>query len=452
MKSLIVMVVLLVPMCLAGTDPHKEAMIKANKTPKQAVAPYNNACDECKLIVTRFNEAAKDPSKMDELKNLLTMLCDTTSYARECKLLVSRLDLIVKELEPYLRDPANVCKRLHFCGSDRTQKIQRLGLIFVKQYLNRMEGTNDIMCDECQFAVAELKSIVETRSSQQEIKDLIHQVCGYLGQYRGTCDELAEQFLPELFEALEQFLQNSKQVCVDLGLCNAREVIVNGQPLHSADMTNARSPQLPKTYRLKSFVNMLNNLQTKNGIYMSCWECEFVAAAMLTEMGTDTICNTISNDLRPIACDDVLPTAYKVGCEDFLTLYLPTVYKMTISQLNSTFLCKDVMKVCDAQKTRTNKRLSATQKAAVICESCKGITDFVRNEIETPDFQVGIENGLREYLCVNLPTSVRNLCENIVQSYTPLALEYLTAKLNSQTVCKDDLHMCSTEMLEQIGN
>lgn len=102
MKSLILLTALLVPLCLAGTDPHKQSMIKQNKTPKEAAPAFNDACDECKLIINRFNEAVKDPAKLAELKMLLNMACEETSYARECKLIVGRLDVIIKELAPYL--------------------------------------------------------------------------------------------------------------------------------------------------------------------------------------------------------------------------------------------------------------------------------------------------------------------------------------------------------------
>jgi len=208
----LIVLALLAPLCLAGNDLHKQAMIKENKTPKEAAPQFNGACDECKLIVERFNEAIKDPAKMDELKNLLNLLCESTSYARECKLIVGRLDVIIKELGPFLQDTTAVCKKLHMCGNARLQKVHRLAVVYAKKYLNRVDGVRDVLCEECQFAVAELKAVVEEKGTQEQFEEYIRNyVCKYLGQYQGACDEIVEQFMPELFQELEQFLQNSKQ-------------------------------------------------------------------------------------------------------------------------------------------------------------------------------------------------------------------------------------------------
>uniref|UniRef100_A0A914WZN4 Saposin B-type domain-containing protein n=1 Tax=Plectus sambesii TaxID=2011161 RepID=A0A914WZN4_9BILA len=368
MYRLIVLTALLVPLCLAGTDPHKEAMIKDNKTPKNAPALITTACDECKTLVDRFNEAVKDPSKVAELKNLLSLMCDTTSYSRECKLIVSRLDVIIRELGPYMRDSTAVCKKIHMCGNARLQKIHRLGLIYAKKYLNNIEGLQDVVCEECQFAVAELKSLVEERSSQAELKQFIHDYfCKHLGQYQGTCDLLVEEFLPQLFQELEQILQNSKQVCADLGLCPGHMVRVNGQSLHPAD-NSANRPQVARTYRIKTFTRMLNNLQTKNGIHMSCFECD--AAFGLVLAGIKTESANVATGLREMVCGDILPAAYADGCTDFLTLYLPTVVDMTAGQVTPNTICEK-FHMCDQTKSNAVRRLPASQKAAVACESRK---------------------------------------------------------------------------------
>jgi saposin len=441
MNRLILLTALLVPVCLAGIDPHKEAMIKDNRTPKEAAPQFNSACDECKVLVARFDEAMKDPAKLEELKNLLNLLCDSTSYARECKLIVSRLDVIIKELAPYLQDPTAVCTKLHMCGNARLQKIHRLGLVYAKKYLNRVDGIHDVMCEECQFAVAELKALVEERGTQTEVQEYVREyVCKHLGQYQGMCDELVEQFLPELFQELEQFLQNSKQVCTDLGLCTGQNVLVNGQPLHPADNTNARS--VPKTYRLKSFMTMLGNLQTQKGFSAECLECEALVATLLGLLESDSVRKGVAADLQKLACDEILPVDFKDGCDDFLGLYLETVLSLTLHEFTAGQICT-MVHLCDSSKSRAIGRLTATERASEVCESCKSITDFVRSELGDAGFADEIEYGLKKYFCANLPQSVQNLCENVIQTYTPVVLRKVARMLNSETICKDDLHMCT---------
>lgn len=443
MSRVILLVALLVPLCLAGVDPHKEAMIKENKTPKGNPFEFKGACDECKSVVERFKEAMKDPAKLDELKMLLSLACEQTSYERECKLLVSRLDVIIRELGPYLENPAQVCKYLHMCENARLEKVHRLALVYAKKYLNRIDGVKDLMCEECQFAVGELKALVEERGTQTQIQDYIRNyVCRHMGQYQGMCDELVEQLLPELFQELEQMLQNSKQVCVDLGMCTGEAVVVNGQQLHPADNTNART--LPKTYRLKTFTTMFKNLQTKDGFNMGCLECDAGVAMLLTAMQLEGPRKGICKDLRELACESILPTDFKDGCDDFLGMYLETVYMLTINEFTANQICT-MLHMCTPPDSRAISHMTAAQKSSAVCESCKGITGFLRNELSSADFEAEIEFGVKKYFCSSLPRSLNSLCENVVQTYTAVVLRKAATMLSSETICKDDLHMCSMQ-------
>ncbi|KHJ78934.1 hypothetical protein OESDEN_21437 [Oesophagostomum dentatum] len=83
----------------------KESMLKHNKIGKEPVETFEakSTCEECKSLVHRFSDAAKDPQKLAELKMLLNVLCHETSYVDECRVFVSKLDVIVKKLEPYLK-------------------------------------------------------------------------------------------------------------------------------------------------------------------------------------------------------------------------------------------------------------------------------------------------------------------------------------------------------------
>ncbi|KAE9417120.1 hypothetical protein Angca_000691 [Angiostrongylus cantonensis] len=199
----------------------KESMLKYNKISNEPVSRISvqSACDECQSLVRRINEAAKDPEKLDELKMVLRVLCHETSYVDECRMFVSKLDVIVKKLEPYLNDTHKVCRAIHMCSNSRLDAFHRIGLLYAKRAVNEVDGL-DLVCDECQFAARELKTIVEDKDKQKEIHDFLSQnICIHLGSYRGMCDTLIEQFLPELFQELDSLLQNPRQVCSDAGFC-----------------------------------------------------------------------------------------------------------------------------------------------------------------------------------------------------------------------------------------
>lgn len=53
-------------------------------------------------VIKKFADVAKDPAKLAELKVVLNLLCHETSYETECKEFVSKLDLFIDKLLPYL--------------------------------------------------------------------------------------------------------------------------------------------------------------------------------------------------------------------------------------------------------------------------------------------------------------------------------------------------------------
>lgn len=52
--------------------------------------------------MSRFIKALEDPEKLNLLKDILKSLCPQTSYEDECAAFVDELDVIIREMEPYL--------------------------------------------------------------------------------------------------------------------------------------------------------------------------------------------------------------------------------------------------------------------------------------------------------------------------------------------------------------
>ncbi|TMS37588.1 hypothetical protein L596_004487 [Steinernema carpocapsae] len=209
---------------VASATAYKQALLTKNRTPKESftsyMAKYGSACDECQLLVKRFTEAAKDPAKMATLKALLSVLCHETSYEEECKVFVSRLDLFIERLLPYLSDPVAVCKKFHMCENKNLEQFRKVAMLYARKYTTQEEYENDLVCEECQFAANELRELVDQKSTQDDIRHFLSDnICARLGRYRGSCDIVVEQFLPEFFEELHHVLENQKEFCADLGLC-----------------------------------------------------------------------------------------------------------------------------------------------------------------------------------------------------------------------------------------
>ena len=66
------------------------------------------------------------------------------------------------------KNPAKFCQEIHLCkGEAWIGEVARFPLLYAKKFLNRVEGrSNDMLCDECQLAVDELRTLLTDKAIQ----------------------------------------------------------------------------------------------------------------------------------------------------------------------------------------------------------------------------------------------------------------------------------------------
>ncbi|RCN32000.1 surfactant protein B [Ancylostoma caninum] len=406
----------------------KESMLKHNKISKEAVGAVEikSTCDECQALVRRFSEAAKDPKKLAELKMLLNVLCHETSYVDECRVFVSKLDVIVKKLEPYLQDAHRVCKSFHMCSNSRLDAFHRIGLLYAKRGMNKVEAKNDLVCDECQFAAKELKTLVEDKEKQQAIREFFSQnVCKHIPRYQGMCDMLVEQFLPEMFQELDSLLQDPKKACADIGFCPRMGAQRKLTPPHVESSLHPAA----------AFFEAAKAIQTPTGsILMSCLECKLAVEEVISGLIAER--NATSAGIQNLACHDLLPSNFTAGCDDFLSLYLPTVLYMTYEQFTPEGVCKE-MKSCDSVSLVRMSKLSKSQRNNLKCKSCAGVQEYFKTAVDRPEtarFQRFVISELKRSACDYLG-DFATTCDRFVDGVIPRMFAKFFEISKSEAVC-----------------
>ncbi|CAJ0600828.1 unnamed protein product [Cylicocyclus nassatus] len=406
----------------------KESMLKQNKIGKEPVGTFEvtSTCDECQSLVRRFSDAAKDPAKLAELKMLLNVLCHETSYVDECRMFVSRLDVIIHKLEPYLKDAEKVCKSFHMCSNSRLDAFHRIGLLYAKRSMNRVEGLKDFVCDECQFAAKEMKNIVEDKEKQKAIRDFFSQnICKHMSRYQGMCDMLVEQFLPEMFQELETLLQDPKKACADIGFCPRM-----GAPrkLTSPSVVTSNHPAY-------AFFEAAKTIPTPTGsILMSCLECKMAAEETIQGLIADR--KNIAGGIQEFACHDFLGSNFTASCDDFLSLYLPTVLYMTFEQFTPDEVCVKT-KACDSVSVSRMSQLTKQQRHNLKCRTCSGMQEFFKSANELPQtagFQKFVIGELKRTACDYLG-DFSTLCDQFVDAVIPKFFEKFFDIYKSEAVC-----------------
>ncbi|GMS96249.1 hypothetical protein PENTCL1PPCAC_18424, partial [Pristionchus entomophagus] len=431
MRSLLVVLAL-----VAATLAYKDEMLSSNRIPEHTQEAFGNTCGECKSMVHRFIEAIDDPSKLAELKVLLSALCSQTgSYEMECKLIVSKIDVIIKKLEPYLRDEEAVCKKMHLCGNAKLTNFHRIGLLYLKSAMERIDGkdsTNDFICDECQLAAIELKKAIDDQNERAAVKAFISEkICKHIPKYQGACDLMLEEFLPEIWQELDALLANPKVACSQIGFC-AKQA---GLPFNKVSSKQT----------LSSFFKKSQHISIRSGdqLLISCFECKVLIDSLAYDLEEPEHYNEVANLLREAAChtSGLMPAHLVDGCDDFLKMYAPTVVYMTAFQLDPENVCTKYVKACDASSAMALRQLTQEEVESKKCDACKAFNAFLKYEITQPDFIPDLVAAFNGNVC-SRARDFSALCENFSESYLPLFVKRVARLLETGAVCTKVAHVC----------
>ncbi|EGT48761.1 CBN-SPP-10 protein [Caenorhabditis brenneri] len=429
MKTLILALALFATTALAYS---KQSMLESNRVMSDAI--QSSSCDECQLVVKKFSDAAQDPKKIEELKIVLGMMCRETSYAEECRLFVSQLDKFIDKLQPYLKDAKAFCARLHICSNKKIDAFRRILLEMVKR-AEKIYSVPGIVCDECEFVVKELKTVVEDKKSQAEARDFLREnVCKSLGQYRGFCDLVVDEYLPQFIQELDAILADPHQVCVDIKACNAGDGFKARKYVEYSDEDKERVENEVETF--------WNGLTMKNNkgqvLAMSCFECKFV----VDDMQQDMIGNRkkLSDDVRDFACYHIVTANMTASCIDFLDLYLPTVIQMTIEQVTPEGVCQ-ANKCCPKDSVSALRDFSFSDIQFQKCSTMVALEAYMTSNLVGSPVEKFLENSLTDSICSHSISYFKATCQQIMSSVSP-RLVSLTAVLAQQN--KFSKAVCST--------
>ncbi|KIH45017.1 surfactant protein B [Ancylostoma duodenale] len=167
------------------------------------------------------------------------------------------------------------------------------------------------------------------------------------------CDMLVEQFLPEMFQELDSLLQDPKKT-----------------PPHVETSLHPAA----------AFFEAAKAIQTPTGsVLMSCLECKLAVEEAISGLIADR--NAMSAGIQQFACHELLPSNFTAGCDDFLSLYLPTVLYMTFEQFTPEGVCKE-MKSCDSVSLIRMSKLTKPQRNNLKCKSCAGVQEYLKVSVD----------------------------------------------------------------------
>jgi saposin len=414
-------------------------------------------CEGCKLLVAELRNIIKNPQEVANLKEILSRVCQMgilSHYKAECLNMVNNLIVVLHEIEPLLDNPTAVCQELQYCPTAGRQRsitpAKRVALLLGYKLLEmiRPGRSNDVICDECIFAVSELKSLIQSKSIQDELKGELHRLCRSAGQYESECDALVDQYFELLIQEAVNFLSNGRAVCVDIGMCNSQRSVgsrVSMSRIRPAVHTRSGRVQLLhrqftslNTPKLELFQATFKRIQTRQGINAGCLVCRAAYKEAIDVLSQERVATMVTTDLTKFACG-LLPSSMKTDCTDFMNIYSRAFLQMILTEYTPPQFCSAIH-MCKPEDGLKIDQLSPSEKSATTCEACQVLSQYLSFEFQQPDFQQEIVNTLKR-ACTIFPGDYVNQCENSLVNYVPTTLAFFADFLGRNVVCAT-LGMC----------
>jgi saposin len=359
--------------------------------------------------------------------------------------MVNNLVAVLHEIEPLLDNPTAVCEELKYCPDGVQGSItpaKRMALLLGYKLLEIVHPgrSNDVVCDECIFAVSELRSLIQSKSIQDDIKQELHRICRSAGQYESECDALVDQYFDLLIQEAVQFLNNGRAVCADIGMCNSRTPAGSRTsiPLTRVRPAQSRSGRLQlyrqslNTPALEAAAMAFSKIQTRNGINAECLVCRAAFSEFITMMSQERVATMVTTDLTKFVCGIVPPTM-KTSCSDFMTIYSRAFLQLILTEYTPPQFCSAIH-MCKPEDVRKIDQLSPAEQSAAACDACQVLSQYLSFEFQQPDFQQEIVSTLKR-VCTILPGDYALQCENSLVNYVPATLAFLADFLGRNVAC-----------------
>jgi len=134
--------------------------------------------------------------------------------------------------------------------------------------------------------------------------------------------------------------------------------------------------------------------------------------------------NSIAADIQKLACIDILPKNFTPSCEDFMSMYLPTVLYMTFRQFSGESYCTKHHH-CDTASINALNAISSYEAKTLAMNNCATLQSFIAERVGTDArLRVNAIAVAQEKLCAPLPRVLHNSCYVFTEGIVPKALNF----------------------------
>jgi hypothetical protein len=270
------------------------------------------------------------------------------------------------------------------------------------------------LCGICTTLVNELKSIISSSSTIQDVDNEIAKVCqAELGS--GFMDELCKDGLDAVAGYLLKDIQNgmsAQAVCADVHLCSGAS---KRTVFHRAML--ADSPL--------------------------CTACKGLIGTLDQELTNPTVSADIEKEVMKVCM--VVPSGDREMCQNVISNYWNMLWTKIVALLSADSICSD-LQLCSASWAPVFRRAigdGTDPWNQVECNFCTMLFNFVEQNLVSSNMQTQLENELKQ-VCNMIPnTEYQQKCVSMLDKYAGLLFTELQGIVSPSHMCPI-LHMCSS--------
>jgi len=371
-------------------------------------------CVMCETVMAKLDDMIADRQNQAEVKEALSKVCGyiPSMFSSQCKDYVDQygdmiMDMLAQELSPEM-----ICSQLGFCVKAKA----------------RLPSGSDQQCTLCEFAMSTLERILGDKKNEEEVRDALDQLCGYMPKsVSEQCVEYVDAYAEQIIDMITQDLK-PHQVCEAIGLCETALSVFPVTPVeHEVEDVGPLCTLCEYTISdLDRYItDPHNEEEVKNAL--------------------DRVCYELSNPVKD-------------ECVRLVNSYLEDLVQMIVSEYTPEEICVAI-RMCGPKEEITNNELppilnevrpvsppsSSTSSASappfcVICEFAMNIVE--KKVLNNRTFDM-VERAV-EMVCAYMPESVADRCEDFVADYGDEIIRLIVEmELGPREVCAA-LTLCAT--------
>jgi len=310
-----------------------------------------------------------------------------------------------------------------------------------------LQEGEDIQCEFCEKVIQHWIDVYASNSSLQEFKAILDGICEKVDKNNADhCKHIVDDYYIPAFEFIRTQLK-PHMLCSVVGLCS---------PDLPQSLNTSKAPPAISMVKLSPAQRQMAPGALNERLYVpasvvqanspSCVMCEYVINSLDNYIEDRSNEAEIKKAVESIC--DKMPGSVKAMCDKFVETYEPAIVAFIVNNIDSDKMCS-MLHLCDAEENYSNSNLLQSNseislKSDSSCEMCEFVMSEVFSVLKDPSDQEMVKNVL-ESICYRLPSSIERGCEDFVEKYTSVVIDFIVSGLSPDEVCSA-LQLCSSSM------